>query len=148
MNPLYSIWILTDMFLPLITCFVFCIDLCPCLIHCFTPLTVSKRNRFFLVTDEKNQHTATVQHVWDFLQGWRNGITSIALCYIWVDVLRQRVKTQRVLALLGHFWLSGTYSAVFKHSWWCVASGIGILYEWFCSRLTTETTVGVCHLCR
>lgn len=54
----------TDMFLSLFTCFVFCIDLCPCLIHCFTPLIVSKRNHFFLVTDGKHQITATVQHVY------------------------------------------------------------------------------------
>lgn len=90
MNP-FSDQCNTDWYVSLFTCFVYCIDLCPCLIRCFTPLIVSKRNHFFLVTDGKHQHTATVQRVWDFHHGWRNGITSIALCYIWVDVLRKRV---------------------------------------------------------
>ncbi len=147
------------MFLFLFTCFVFCMGLRPCLILHFTSLIVSKCNHFFFLTDGKHHHTAPARCVYGTFPFEREitwpEVTS--LCHLWHHVLRQWVEAKK-LQPCGYirsastagtlFWLSGTNCGVFKHSWWSVDSGIGILCECFCSRLTTETTMCVCHLCR
>ncbi len=130
------------MFLFLFTCFVFCMGLRPCLILHFTSLIVSKCNHFFFLTDGKHHHTAPARCVYGTFPFEREitwpEVTS--LCHLWHHVLRQWVEAKK-LQPCGYirsastagkiFWLSGTNCGVFKHSWWSVDSGIGILCECF-----------------